>query len=87
MKKESFICDNCLDRIDKEVWEPYPYSSGWVYIYKFEYKLSQAITIEGDLHFCSKNCMANFLNNLINNENKILDLSDSNNPLPISGNK
>jgi hypothetical protein len=67
-----FVCDNCgkEGEIFEESQKHYPYDDGWVYIYNFKFKLDKnkerGIV---DKHFCSKDCMKDFINKELGDKN------------------
>ena len=59
-----FECDNeaCIKSINIEGRSGYPYSEGWIYLYKFDGKINKTVTMSNDdKHFCSASCMKNYL--------------------------
>ena len=60
-----FVCDNCDKKTkpikDKMGVNPFPYSSGWVYIFKLSFKaFGERIEIK-DKHFCCIRCLEEYI--------------------------
>lgn len=70
MKENRFVCDECNKKgptwiEGQEREELFPYSLGWIFIYKINGKVEQnEIHEKTDLHFCSKKCMCKYTDNL-----------------------
>jgi len=68
-----FTCDEC-GKESKEIEdgkESYPYSEGWIYLYRFFIKLKKdKIWREEDKHFCSKGCSNKFINKIFKKNNE-----------------
>jgi len=67
VKKEVFICDNC-NRQSPSFFEGsgIPYGLGWRALTNFEFKATAQFKHETILkHFCSSNCLLEFVNNFV----------------------
>lgn len=59
--RTKFTCDNC--RKETEELMKFPYSDSWVYLHLFEFKKQDYNNQnKKDKHFCSKECLKEFLN-------------------------
>ena len=62
MKKKftTFTCDECKKTHTTE--NEFPYDKKWVYIYSFEFKVSQTKENKNrDKHFCAKHCATQYV--------------------------
>ena len=74
VRREVFICDGCdlVSTILLEGAEP-PYHQGWKRLESFEFKSSENSTHPlMRKHFCSSNCMLNFLENFMRTQEEEL---------------
>lgn len=56
----NFTCDNCRKILKNQL--DFPYSKGWVYLFRIELKPSKSQrVIDQDKHFCSKKCLKEIL--------------------------
>lgn len=60
--KLRFVCDQCK----KQSWEckdiGFPYADQWKYLYTFKFKTKSDKQIKrADNHFCSTDCMKNYI--------------------------
>jgi hypothetical protein len=63
-----FGCDRCGDRVvvPPNQSEVLPYNRGWVYLYENNFKTRKDQIVQmKDKHFCSIECMTNYLQSLI----------------------
>lgn len=74
VKKNLFICDNCKKKDESDL-DSYLYDKGWMYCYKFDFKIEANKKISShDKHFCCVDCFLSYLNKKV--KEKIKNIED-----------
>lgn len=61
-----FTCDKCKKKITVKEGIGFPYSKEWVFLYNFTFKITNKLRPAIiDCHFCSKKCLKEYLNFMV----------------------